>query len=160
MAVGHEYHYLECEDGRLLGAMVRGSDARAFGGAYAHVTAGPPDWTWNPNAPALPPDRIELAVTLRRGGAYSVWVRYQVPGFDADAWYGGFAENDMRRFFTPTHDAWVWTLGLFDGNPQRLRFQGLAPGQRTFVLGRGESGPRCDRVLVTSDPAFVPAIAP
>jgi hypothetical protein len=158
-AAAREYHTLECEAGQIFGAMVRGSDPAAFGGAYVHVPPGPPNWSWDAASPALPPDRVELPVALGAGGSYVVWVRYWTVGNLNDAWYAGFDKADLRRFYyNVAFNTWVWTRHT-DG-PDRLQFNDLAPGRRTLILGRGESGPRCDRVLVTNDLQFVPSAVP
>jgi hypothetical protein len=154
----HEYHWFECEDPPRVGALVRAGDPGASAGAYVHVPSppAPTDWSWNAAAPGLPPDRLERAITLSRGGTYVLWVRVFAPSRDEDAWYAAFDKTDLRRFYPVAVGAWTWTRTAGQDDPLRLRFTGLAPGARLLILGRGESGVRCDRALLTSDLAFVP----
>lgn len=151
----YEYHWAECESGTLVGAMTTGSDVAASGGAYAYVPTGPASWTWS--SPGLPPSRVELPVVLQRPGTFAVWIRYYAISMSADAWYAGFSGVDMRRFYeNTTYGAWVWQRGI-PTDPMRLEFTGLTTGPHTLILGPGEAGPRCDRVLVTNDLGYVPA---
>ncbi len=157
--VPFEYHFIECESATRFGAMARGSDPGAFGGAYVHVPVGPPDWSWNAAAPELPPDRLELPVTLAAGGTFAVWVRTWTIAVENDAWYAGFAKSDLRRHYhNASYGVWAWTR--HGDVPNVLTFTGLAAGAHTLYLGRGESGPRCDRVLVTNDLHLVPTATP
>jgi hypothetical protein len=151
----YEYVWLECESGTLVGAMTSVSDASASGGAYVTVPAGPAEWLWSSSAPALPPSRVDLALTLAHAGDHVVWVRFYGVSETADGWYAGFAAADLRRFFDNTsHGAWAWLRGNND-TPTLLTFT-LTAGAHTLTLGPGEAGPRCDRVLVTDDLSYVP----
>ncbi len=152
----NENYVFECESGRLFGALVRGSDAQASGGAYLHLPPGSAPWIWDVQAPALPPGRVELDVTLSRGGTYVVWVRVLGLTNGQDALYAGFQKADLRRFYPTTLGGWVWTRTAGNNDLERLRFDGLAAGPHTLVIGPGESGARCDRVVVTSDLSFTP----
>jgi hypothetical protein len=153
----YEIHVRECEDGRLVGAMMPGVDPLASDGAYVGSTPGfAAPWVWDPGAPALPPSRVEHDFVLRDGGTYYVWVRLFTVAGDQDAQYAGFSSALLRRFYHLTFGTWQWvgpttTLAQFDG---------LAAGPQTLSIGPGEPGPRCDRIVVTNDPALDPATVP
>lgn len=147
-----ENHFIECEQGIRIGGMVTGNDPNASGGTYVHLptVALPTDWGW---MGTLPPNRIEIRVNLR-GGNYVVWVRSYSPSSDEDGWYAGFDKADLRRFYTDPKLTWVWTR--WHGTEDRLRFDNRPAGPQTVVLGPGESGLRCDRILVTSNLSMTP----
>ena len=147
---------VECESGTPVGAMVRAMDGRAFGGEVAVVPAGAaPDWF--PTG-ELPPDRIDLPVTLR-GGDYDVWVHFYTQDAAHDALYAGFGAPDMRRFFHRTWGSYQWRRGN-DDDLRALHFAGVAAGTYTLSIGLGESAVRCDRVIVTNDPTLTPPAGP
>ena len=152
----YEYIWRECESGTLVGTMTSVADGTASGGAYAVVPSGAADWNWSSSAPSLPPNRVALSLTLAHAGAHTVWVRFYGVSGSEDAWYAGFGAADMRRFFDNTkHGTWAWMRGSNDV-PTDLIFAGLTAGPTTLVLGPGEAGARCDRVLVTDDPVYTP----
>jgi hypothetical protein len=144
---------LECESGTVFGALEVIGDPAASAGAALVQRAGPADWF--PDG-SLPPSRVELPVTLR-GGDYDVWVHLFTTNGSQDAFYAGFGPGpgELRRFFHRTYGTYRWMRGN-DDMPRELFFPAMAPGSYTLSLGPGESEVRCDRVIVTNDPSFVP----
>jgi hypothetical protein len=147
---------LECETGTRNGAMQVVTDGRAFGGAAVVVAAGSaPDWT--PTG-ELPPDRVELPMTLR-GGDYDVWIYFYAHDAAHDALYAGFGAGDMRRFYHRTWGTYQWRRGN-DDDLRVLHFAGVPAGTHTLSIGLGETEVRCDRVIVTNDPTLEEPPAP
>ena len=159
-----EYHRLECEAGLLVGAMGIGHDPIAFAGAYAMTPGWLPAYEWQAAAPSLPPDRVELRVSLARGGTYRVWVRFHGGPYAAAAWYAGFSPSDLRQFSAGWTrwgwTTWRWTSDLPQAPSSPLVFETLAAGDHTLVVGPGQHGAGCDRVIVTDDLDFRPIEAP
>lgn len=140
-----ETHIVECESGTLVGGMMRGADSDASGGAYAHAPGGA---NWTADGASLPPSRVELPLTLGRPGPWFLHVRIYTLNGGADATYAGFVASDLRRFYRTDFRTWVWApVERFD----------LGPGAHTLVIGPGEPGPRCDRLVFTTDPDLDPA---
>jgi hypothetical protein len=83
-----------------------------------------------------------------------------VRGTDAQALGGAYLHlpsgSAQWTFYPTTIGAWSWTRTAANDDLQRLRFDGLAAGPHTLVIGPGESRARCDRVVVTSDVSFTP----
>lgn len=148
----YETHVIECESGVLHGQMELAASAEASGGSYTEDTRG---GTWDANGSALPPDRVDLSITITDPGPFYLWVRLYTIDGSQDATYAGFAASDLRRLFHDDHGTWQWV-----SNPTSLRFDGLAPGPHVLSIGGGEPGPRCDRVVLTNDPAFDPTTLP
>jgi hypothetical protein len=148
-----ETHVRECESGTRIGATLIGTDALASGGAYTHVPSGS---NWSASSTALPPDRVELPFTLGRPGPWYLWVRLYTIDGSHDAHYAGFDPGDLRRFWHLDFGRWEWTRGTHDDDT-RLTFGSLGPGDHTLSIGPGETGPRCDLVVLTTDPDFSPS---
>ena len=147
----------ECEAGSRFGGMVVVPDPGAYGGSAVVAPSGTPYWT-DVASGTMPPSRVELPMTLR-GGDYDVWVHLYATDAAHDALYAGFAPTDLRRFFHRRWGAWEWVRGN-DDMPRALFFPSVSPGAHTLAIGVGEPDVRCDRVIVTNDPTFVPPPPP
>lgn len=148
---------LPCEAGALVGAMTTVADDEAFGGAAAMAPVGSaPDWF--ADGASVPPDRVEIPVTLR-GGDYDVWIYFYTQDAAHDALYAGFGAADMRRFYHRTWGTYQWRRGN-DDDLRALHFAGLDAGSYTLMVGLGETEVRCDRVIVTNDPTLAPPEPP
>lgn len=159
-ADGHEIIRVECEAGTLVGEMERVTDIDAFAGIAVHGAPGSGNFRWNDSSSGLPPSRVEIPVDLVRGGDYYLWVRAAGPGGSMDALYVGFDVSDLRRFWPPeTGLVWHW-VGHSGGGAAVLLFSGRPTGPATVIIGPGEEQARCDRVILTTDPTFVPTEAP
>jgi hypothetical protein len=150
----------ECEDGTLVGNMRAQADGSAFGGQYVDTPASEPEFRWESSSPSLPPSRSEIGVTLPRDGTYYLWIRIYADSGDDDRLYAGFDAADMKRLFPPTgaHGAWHWQHDDPDGGD--LLVFDLRAGAQTLVVGAGEPLARCDRIVLTTDDAYVASSSP
>jgi hypothetical protein len=148
---------LECEAGNLFGNMQFNSSVISdppCGQGWIETAPGTPNFYWDSDNPSLPKHRAEFPVTINNGGKYYACVRMASPSLDQDALYAGFSSDDLRRFYpnsSYTYDqSWTW-ISEVEEDTQRLVFEGLSPGDYTFVIGHAEAGARCDKVVLTTE---------
>jgi hypothetical protein len=102
---------------------------------------------------------LRYRVRLRVGGTYYVWVRkYSTGGLDDSCHIGlnGVATSTSDRidaFANP--NLWAWTNGTLDG--PRATIQVTAAGEVDINLWMREDGFRVDKIVLTTDPNFVPS---
>jgi hypothetical protein len=101
---------------------------------------------------------LQYQVEFAGSGTYYVWVRAMAQdgagnslhvGLDGAESPGGQGLN-----LSQTDSAWHWTQATLSGTPATLQI--AAPGMHTINVWMREDGLRLDRIIVTSDPNFVP----
>ncbi len=152
---------LECEDGTLFGDMQFNSSVISdppCGQGWIETASGTPNFLWDSGNPSMSDHRAELPVMLSDGGTYYACIRMASPSGSQDTLYAGFSSDDMRRFYPdssiyPYDQSWTWVSEI-PTDPQRLVFENMASGDYTFIIGHGEAGARCDKVVLTTDPSL------
>jgi hypothetical protein len=146
----HTYLWIEAEAGALVSPMATAADSAASGGLY--ITT--PDLGGGLEATS-PGGQAAYTFTVPSSGTYVVWGRTLSPGGGSDSFWVSMDGAPFARWNTPIGTAWVWDQVSGDGIADPLVFT-LAAGPHTLVIKQREDGTRLDRLLVTSDRAFVP----
>ena len=142
---------LEAESAALSGPMASASDVQAFGGQYITnnaANAGSATWTF----------------TVPTAGAYYVWCRVLASSSADDSFFvtapssGQDVYDDAEGTWSPS---WQWTIlngRAGTGVPLTLdpRIVNLTSGTNTLVFQGRDLNSKLDRLIVTSDPSFVP----
>ncbi len=82
-------------------------------------------------------------------GAYRIWARTIAPHGGADSLCVQVDDATVSTWTVPNSTSWVW-------NPAMSTTYALAPGAHTLRFRYREIGTRLDRVVITTDLAFVP----
>jgi Zn-dependent metalloprotease len=150
---GPQYVWLEAEGGTITAPMQVANDAAASGGKYIQVAAGNNS---NTSPPAGGHALLPFAVTV--AGSYKVWGRVIAPTTADDSFY---VRIDTGAWMSwngiPAGTTWHWDDVHNGGTASTpaATFT-LAAGNHTLEIAYREDGARLDRLLVTSDAAFVP----
>jgi len=108
--------------------------------------------------------RLDYSVTLARSGVYQVWIRGMawsgsdtcIPGLDGTGWAAN--SNPGGSLWVPVVTPTEWTWGGSDGlSSSRVTIAAAEPGVHTFSIWLREDGIILDRILLTSDPDYVPS---
>ncbi len=135
--------YIEAEDGIINSPMLTGSDSSASSGKYIYVPVGTGDSS-TPTAEAVYPINIASA------NIYYLWFLMYGETSDNDALYIGFNGNFDRHYPTPLQE-YVWVKA-------RTNYS-LIEGINEIQISHGEELARADKIIVTSDPDFVPGVS-
>ena len=142
---------MEAESAILAAPMASHPDSNAYGGQYIDTNAtGSGTATWTVTAPS--------------SGIYYVWCRVLAATPQQDSFYvtpqGGSEDvyDDAEGTWSPR---WQWTLlNGRGGTPNPLtidpRTISLSAGTNTISFRGRETGSKLDRILLTTDPSFVP----
>lgn len=143
----------------------------ASGGAYLEIL---PDNRWSHNEPLITGENfsnepgklaiLSYKVHFNNPGRYHVWVRnFSTNGEDNGMHFGVDGEwpASGQRWQTVKKRAWQWdsrqrTEEVHVGVPGQLFLDIDEPGVRVINLSMREDGTEVDRILLTSDPDFVP----
>lgn len=158
---------LEAEQADPLTApLMKLDDAAASGGAYIS-NAWDPALTLEQRQAlkrATPPadDATDgLAVYMfdvPADAAYRFWARVITPSLDEDSFWLRIDEGAWIQWNDIAHgDAWLWVdVRPFEQRTDRYSFA-LTAGAHTLRISYRELGARLDRLLLTTDPDFVPS---
>jgi len=142
---------LEAEDGTITAPMTTYAGPNASGGQYVASPTGEQGG-------------VAFTVDLPAAGACIVWCRVLAPFSTADSFHvsvDGGPEDIYDVAEGTWSDQWQWTRvnGRDGGPPMTLdpRTFDLAAGEHTFLFRAREADSRLDRLIITNDPAFVPA---
>lgn len=130
---------IQAEDMALTPAMVVGSDAAAFGGAYIHVPEGSD--TRSPVAEA------EIAVSVPADGTYQLWARLHGPDGNSDAVYLTIDDEAWSRKWPSETGVYEWV---------QIAGYNLKAGSHQLKVSHGEIRARFDAFFLTDDSNAVP----
>jgi hypothetical protein len=143
--------WLEAESGVLTSPMIVASDAAASGGQYVHV----------PNANQVvtdpttqPGGQVSYTFTLPEG-TYVIWGRVRAANGGDNSFWVSMDGGPFALWNMPVGSSWVWDQVNNAGVADPVLFP-LTAGTHTLVVKQREDGARLDRLLITSDQAFVP----
>jgi glucose/arabinose dehydrogenase/PKD repeat protein len=100
---------------------------------------------------------LQYNVQLSQPGTYYVWLRGFAANTSGDSLHVGMdgqAVATADRMTMSTYNAWEWFKTTMDGPPATLAV--AAGGQHAINVWMREDGFRLDRVLLTTDPNYVP----
>jgi hypothetical protein len=144
--------WVEAESGPESAPMQELADGAASGGAYVAVAAGN-------NSQSLPPSvgHATLAFDAPSAGTYKIWGRVIAPTDGDDSFWVRLDGGSWIKWNNiALGSAWHWDeVHNSDSGGQVVTFA-LAAGSHTLSIAYREDGTRLDRLLVTSDLAFVP----
>jgi len=144
--------FLEAESGTLTAPMQTLNDPAASGGKGVTVAAGS-------NSKTDPPanGHLTLPFNVGRAGTFRVWGRVIAPTTADDSFWvrmdgGGWTNwNEIAL-----GAGWHWDSVHDAANGNQAMSYALTAGAHTLTIAYREDGTRLDKVLVTSDLAFVP----
>ena len=90
-------------------------------------------------------------------GTYAVWGRVSAPTSADNTFWVSMDGGPFTRWTLPLSTAWTWDRVNSD-SADPLLFSWPAAGPHTLVIKQSEDGARLDRLLITSNLAFVPEI--
>ena len=108
--------------------------------------------------------RLDYQVTLARSGVYQVWIRGMawsgsdtcIPGLDGTGWAG--SANPSGSLWVPVVTPTSWAWGRSDGlSGENVTVAAAEPGPHTFSIWMREDGIIVDKILLTTDPDYVPS---
>jgi hypothetical protein len=140
------YLRMEAEAGTLTSPMRSTTGTGAFGGAWIDTPAGTPQGT-----AGAPAGTAVLGVSVPRTATWYLWVRLYGGNTSSDSFYESI-DGAARSQMTPSPlTTWVWISVLA---------YTLEASMHSIELGGREAQSRADRVLLTSDPLFIPTEQP
>jgi hypothetical protein len=114
-----------------------------------------PDLETNRDADPIEGPRVDFHVELP-AGTYHVWLRGHAYGDgDDDSVHAGFTLEDSRRITFADTAEWTWSRTTMDGANAILEI--TEDGPRTLSIWMREDGTIIDRILLASDPSYVPS---
>lgn len=145
----------EAESGQLSPQFTTGADLGASGGAYV---------VDDNNSGETGPGSARYAFEIVRPADYYLWGRTRAPDMATDSFFVAFdgaADLDYHASDCANSATWLWRI-LRDavsncpalGTPRPVA---LAAGPHALVLSSREGQTAIDKIVITDDPAFVPA---
>jgi beta-lactamase regulating signal transducer with metallopeptidase domain len=158
--VASTWLWLEPEDGARNGPMESREDLNASSGGYVVV----PDGSGN-DAPEGGPGQVSLTFQVPAAGEYVIWGRAIGANDNDNSFYISVDEGEEIRWDIETDGGrllreWGWVPIRDPAAPtpdRALRRFPLTAGPHTLRVRNREDGTRLDRLLITGDPAYVPA---
>lgn len=98
-------------------------------------------------------------VSFSNTGTYYVWLRVWADSENNNSVHVGINDRAQRSstgIETSTYRSWTWMSGLMDDN-ERASLLVRKPGIQTLNLWMREDGLLVDRILMTTDPSYVPS---
>ncbi len=145
---------IEAESGTLEAPMTASADPGAFSEGYV-------------SSDADEQGRVSWDFEIPSAAQYVVWCRVLAPDASHDSFYVSMdsgAEDVYDVAEGAWSGSWVWTRlnGRGGGSPMTIdpRSFDLSLGTHRLTFRTRESGTKLDRLVITSDPEFVPAEIP
>ena len=107
--------------------------------------------------------RLDYTIRLDAASIYYVWIRGMawsgsdtcIPGIDGTGWAGN--ANPSGALWVPVVNPIDWTWGSSDGlASERVTVAAASAGNHTLSVWLREDGVILDKILVTTDPEYVP----
>jgi hypothetical protein len=113
-----------------------------------------------PYTSILTAPRADYLVNFTKSGTHYLWVRAYKTGDSDDSVHGGFNNAgaiDAKEIsnFNPVN-SWAWSSTRLDSGAPRATINVPSTGLHTVNLYMREDGTRIDRIILTTDPAYVP----
>jgi hypothetical protein len=143
--------WLEAETGVLSLPMIIDDDTQnASWGQYVSVRNG----AGVAEDPASPGGQVAHTFSVP-AGIYVIWGRVLAPTGNDDSFWVSMDGGSFTRWNVRLSTSWAWDQVNSAGVADPLIFS-LAGGTHTLVVKQREDGTRLDRLLITSNRAFVP----
>lgn len=145
--------WLEAEAGTIVAPMMTGSDAMASGGMFITVAAGSA-------APMMAPaDGIASYTFMSEAGDHKVWGRVYAPDGEGDSFWvrmDGGTWIQWNSINAMALMSWAWDDVHDSVAMGAVQTFTLTAGMHTLDIAYREDGAQLDKILVTSDMAYVP----
>jgi hypothetical protein len=136
--------WLEAESGSLGAPMKSAADGSASSGSYIWVPEGQRD----NYGTAANGGSAKYRFQIDEEGDYLVWGRILAANDQSDSFFVAVDSGSYARWDVPRAQGWSWDVAASVH---------LAAGEHTLTILNREDGTRLDRILITSDAAYVPA---
>ena len=137
-------------EGFVVGALEPQLGWTASGGQYVHV----PNANQVVTDPTQPGGQVTYTFTVA-AGTYVIWGRVIAANTGDNSSWVSMDGGPFALWNMPISSSWVWDQVNNASVADPVLFS-LAAGTHTLVVKQREDGARLDRLLVTSDLAFVP----
>ncbi|MBN2292999.1 MAG: hypothetical protein JXM70_11275, partial [Pirellulales bacterium] len=99
---------------------------------------------------------IEIPLKFEHAGKYRLWLRMSGPDTSGNSVYVGLDRQEVQsgKRMTVKPGGWRWLGDYEQGSPVMIEI--TEPGDHTLHLWMREDGVAIDRILLTTDPDFVP----
>ncbi|MBI5364013.1 MAG: hypothetical protein HZA53_12590 [Planctomycetes bacterium] len=149
--VRYETFQFEAENGAITSPMVSALDSTASNGRYVWAPSGAGN---NSSATGtLGVDALTFNVTAP--GNYYVWGLVKTPTVNDNQFWAKMDSGTYFNWTMPVTTVWTWDK-VNDTAAQDPILWNLTAGSHTLRIRWREDGTKLDRVIVTSDPAYVP----
>ncbi len=134
------------------------TDTAGFSGTGA-LRSMPDGGTNNNTGYITDSPRLDYEVNFAKKGTHYVWVRSYRTGGNDDSLHAGLdgQENTTanRIQCAGPDNSWNWSNGTMDA-PRRATIEVPSAGVQTFNIWMREDGSRIDKILLTTNPDYVP----
>jgi hypothetical protein len=142
----------EAEAGAPTAPLQVKSDTAASGGKYVEVATGN-------NSTGAPPStgQMTFTFTVPQHADWKLWGRVQAPNTNSDSFWVKIDDHDWFRWDLSAGAAWHWDdVNDFGQNNAPVLLNLERGRSHVLKVAYREDGARLDRLLLTTDPTFVP----
>jgi len=136
--------WLEAESGSLGAPMKSAADGSVSSGSYIWVPEGQRD----NYGTAANGGSAKYRFQIDQEGDYLIWGRTLAANDRSDSFFVAVDSGSYARWDVPRAQSWSWDVAASVH---------LAAGEHTLTILNREDGTKLDRILITSDAAYVPA---
>jgi hypothetical protein len=141
--------WLEGESGSLTAPMAIGSDSQASSGAYVWI----PEGVGNALDISQSTGSVAYTFSVPVAGNYVVWGR--LIDILGNSFFVSMDSGSYALWDTVGGSTWGWDRVYNRGGADPVVYS-LGAGQHTLVIKHREDGAKLDRILITSNMAYVP----
>jgi hypothetical protein len=141
--------WLEGESGSLTAPMAIGSDSQASSGAYVWI----PEGVGNAIDISQSTGSVAYTFSVPVAGNYVVWGR--LIDILGNSFFVSMDSGSYALWDTVGGSTWEWDRVYNRGGADPMVYS-LGAGQHTLVIKHREDGAKLDRILITSNMAYVP----
>ncbi|MBK7877393.1 MAG: hypothetical protein IPJ77_16925 [Planctomycetes bacterium] len=149
--VRYETFSFEAENGALTSPMVQVVDSSASNARYVTV----PNGTGNNTSTTGTSGSTAFTFNVTAPGNYYVWALVKGPSSTDNQFWARMDNGTSHNWSLPVTSVWTWDKVNNSGAQDPVLWN-LTSGNHTLRIRWREDGARLDRVIVTSDPAYVP----